>query len=55
MIQENLAAVQKNIVNACERRSSDIKGDVLLVAVTKNHDIHAMREAIDYEAQPVTD
>ena len=55
MIQENLAAVQKNIVTACERRSSDIKGDVLLVAVTKNHDIHAMREAIDYEAQPVTD
>ncbi|WP_027406309.1 YggS family pyridoxal phosphate-dependent enzyme [Anaerovibrio sp. RM50] len=47
MIKERLKEVQENIVSAKARRSPDKQQDVLLIAVTKNHDIHAMREAID--------
>ena len=47
MIPERLKAVQDNIEAAKARRSPDKNPDVLLIAVTKNHDIYAMREAID--------
>lgn len=51
MIAENYKNILKKIEAAKERRthvSKDNKyGDVTLVAVTKNHDIAAMREAID--------
>ena len=47
MIAERLQGVKDNIKNAAENRSSDKKDDVLLIAVTKNHDVAAMREAID--------
>ncbi len=47
MIKERLKEVQENIASAKARRSPDKQQDVLLIAVTKNHDIHAMREAID--------
>ncbi len=47
MIAERLQGVKDNIKNAAENRSSEKKDDVLLIAVTKNHDVAAMREAID--------
>ncbi|WP_085022894.1 YggS family pyridoxal phosphate-dependent enzyme [Anaerovibrio sp. JC8] len=47
MIPERLQAVKDNIEAAKGRRSPDKNQDVLLIAVTKNHDIYAMREAID--------
>jgi PLP dependent protein len=47
MIQENLHEVEK-IIEKCKTGCSRIQqNDVKLVAVTKNHDIYAMREAID--------
>lgn len=55
MIHENLTTVRNNIAAACQRRSTDMQDDVLLVAVTKNHDIHAMREAIDDADAHITD
>jgi len=47
MIAENLNKVRDNIDVAKGHRDPDKQEDVLLVAVTKNHDIQAMREAID--------
>lgn len=47
MIVENLKTVQNNIQESINKRHNIISKDVLLVAVTKNHDINAMREAID--------
>ncbi|MDD6219044.1 MAG: YggS family pyridoxal phosphate-dependent enzyme [Selenomonadaceae bacterium] len=47
MIEENIAAVRKNINDSMAKRPDSLKDHVLLVAVTKNHDIYAMREAID--------
>lgn len=47
MIEERLQEVRNNIEAGKARRSKAIADDVLLVAVTKNHDIYAMREAID--------
>ncbi len=47
MIAENLNKVRDNIDAAKGHRDPDKQEDVLLVAVTKNHDIQAMREAID--------
>lgn len=47
MIVENLKTVQNNIKESIQKRHNIISQDVLLVAVTKNHDIEAMREAID--------
>ena len=47
MIAENLNKVRDNIDVAKGHRGPDKQEDVLLVAVTKNHDIQAMREAID--------
>ena len=47
MIAENLNKVRYNIDVAKGHRDPDKQEDVLLVAVTKNHDIQAMREAID--------
>ena len=47
MIAERLQGVKDNIKKAAENRSSEKKDDVLLIAVTKNHDVAAMREAID--------
>ena len=45
MIAENLQAVKQQIVTS--QLNSKIGEDVLLVAVTKNHGVEAMREAID--------
>ncbi|MGM9539357.1 YggS family pyridoxal phosphate-dependent enzyme [Anaerovibrio sp.] len=47
MIEEKLQEVRNNIEAGKAKRSAAFDGDVLLVAVTKNHDIYAMREAID--------
>ncbi len=47
MIVENLKTVENNIKASIAKRHNIISKDVLLVAVTKNHDVNAMREAID--------
>ena len=47
MIVENLKTVQNNIKESIQKRHNIISQDVLLVAVTKNHDVEAMRKAID--------
>lgn len=47
MISEKLHEVEANIDAAKAKREARFQHDVLLVAVTKNHDIYAMREAID--------
>ena len=48
MIEQNLNIVNENINKAMKRRTRVPKDSpVKLVAVTKNHDINAMREAID--------
>lgn len=47
MIAEKLREVKENIEAGRARRDAAHRQDVLLVAVTKNHDIYAMREAID--------
>ena len=48
MIAERLETVQKNIEESMAKRTGIFKNDpVQLVAVTKNHDVEAMREAID--------
>lgn len=54
MIAENYKNILKKIEIAKERRRRVSKGnDVTLVAVTKNHDISAMREAIDAGATQI--
>lgn len=55
MIHENLAEVRANMAAACARRTDGLQDDVMLVAVTKNHDIYAMREAIDDADGNITD
>ena len=47
MIEERLQEVRSNIEASKAKRDASFDHDVLLVAVTKNHDIYAMREAID--------
>lgn len=47
MIVENLKTVQNNIQESIKKRHNIISQEVQLVAVTKNHDVEAMREAID--------
>ena len=47
MIEEKLHEVEAKIATSMKNRSEDCQDDVLLIAVTKNHDIHAMRQAID--------
>ena len=47
MIEERLQEVRSNIEAGKAKRDASFDHDVLLVAVTKNHDIYAMREAID--------
>lgn len=51
MIKENLTQVRQNIELAKKNRKHYFDHDVKLVAVTKNHDVQAMREAIDYGIQ----
>lgn len=55
MIHENLAMVRAKMAAACARRPDDRQDDVLLVAVTKNHDIYSMREALDDADGHITD
>lgn len=47
MIKENLKTVQEHIKESIAKRHNAASDDVLLVAVTKNHDVTAMQEAID--------
>ena len=47
MIVENLKIVENNIKESMAKRHNIISEDVQLVAVTKNHDVEEMREAID--------
>ena len=47
MITENLRDVLANIEDAKRNRPSAIESDVKLVAVTKNHSVEQMQEAID--------
>lgn len=53
MIVDNLKTVQNNIEESKAKRQNIISDDVLLVAVTKNHDVNAMREAIDAGATTI--
>ena len=54
MIAENLHQVEQNIQDAMARRTRVPKDTpVKLVAVTKNHDVEAMREAIDAGATDI--
>ena len=47
-IKGNLQVVKEEIAQALERRRTKLdSGDVTLIAVTKNHDVSMMREAID--------
>ena len=47
MIKENLKTVQEHIKESIAKRHNAASEDVLLVAVTKNHDVASMQEAID--------
>ena len=48
MILEKLTQIRENIKNSiANRKNIDMSDDVKLIAVTKNHDIYVMREAID--------
>lgn len=53
MIAEKLHEVEAKIAAAKARRAKTLTDDVMLVAVTKNHDVAAMREAIDAGATQV--
>ena len=54
MIAENLHQVEQHIKEAMARRTRVPKdAPVKLVAVTKNHDVEAMREAIDAGATDI--
>ena len=53
MIAEKLHEVEKHIEAAKARRAPELTDDVTLIAVTKNHDVAAMREAIDAGATQV--
>ncbi|MDY6268826.1 MAG: YggS family pyridoxal phosphate-dependent enzyme [Selenomonadaceae bacterium] len=46
MIAEKLKEVEEKIAAAKARRAPELTDDVTLVAVTKNHDVSAMREAL---------
>jgi len=48
VILEKLTQIRENIKNSiANRKNIDMSDDVKLIAVTKNHDIYVMREAID--------
>ncbi|WP_196594149.1 YggS family pyridoxal phosphate-dependent enzyme [Pectinatus sottacetonis] len=51
MIKENLLTVKKNIYEAAKKRQPDMDESVKLIAVTKNHSVEEMQEAIDAGAQ----
>ena len=53
MIAEKLHEVEERIAAAKARRANTLRVNVTLVAVTKNHDVAAMREAIDAGATQV--
>lgn len=53
MIRENLAAVNAQIKASAAKRRPDMSESVKLVAVTKNHTVQQMREAIDAGADTV--
>ena len=46
MIAEKLQEVEEKIAAAKARRAPELTDDVTLVAVTKNHDVSAMQEAL---------
>lgn len=47
LIAENIIHVRKAIQESIEKRRVPVREEVELIAVTKNHDIYAMRKAID--------
>ena len=53
MITEKISEIRERMEAAKARRRSDLTDDVRLVAVTKNHDAEAMREAIAAGAEIV--
>ena len=53
MIKENLKTVQEHIKESIAKRHNATSEDVLLVAVTKNHDVASMQEAIDAGANVI--
>lgn len=55
MIAENIDEVRRNMAAACSMRREGLSDTVTLVAVTKNHDVAAMREAIDYAEGNIID
>ena len=53
-IKANLQMVREEIIHALERRRRSIyEIDVTLIAVTKNHDVETMREAIDFGVKDI--
>ena len=53
-IKANLQMVREEIIHALERRRRSIyEIDVTLIAVTKNHSIETMREAIDFGVKDI--
>lgn len=54
-ISSNLELVQKKFLRALENRRNDVvtPANIKLIAVTKNHDVAAMRQAIDAGAEAV--
>lgn len=53
MISKNLLNVEKNILAAGKNRRADMTEQVKLIAVTKNHTVEEMREAIDAGARSI--
>ena len=53
-IKANLQMVREEIIHALERRRRSIyEIDVTLIAVTKNHSVETMREAIDFGVKDI--
>lgn len=51
MIKDNLIAVKNNIETACKKRQPDMTEKIKLIAVTKNHTVEEMQQAIDADAK----
>ena len=53
MIKENLLSVEQCIIEAAKKRQAAMSKKVKLIAVTKNHTVAEMREAIDAGADTI--
>ncbi|WP_196600217.1 YggS family pyridoxal phosphate-dependent enzyme [Pectinatus frisingensis] len=53
MIKENLLSVEQCIIEAAKKRQATMSKKIKLIAVTKNHTVAEMREAIDAGADTI--